>query len=54
MKKLEWKKIYHTMQDFNLKGAWIDKKGNVYMNHIEDSKYYFIYEIKNKIEDGGS
>ena len=44
-----WKKIYNTMQDFNLKGAWIDKKGNVYMSQIIDSKYYTINQVKQKV-----
>jgi hypothetical protein len=43
-----WKKIYNTMQDFNLKGAWVDKKGNVYMNQVIDSKYYTINQVKEK------
>tara|TARA_R110002110_G_scaffold269533_2_gene485223 strand:- start:882 stop:1031 length:150 start_codon:yes stop_codon:yes gene_type:complete len=49
MNKEDWKRIYNTMIEYKLKGAFISPNGLIYKSHQKDSVYYSIKQIKNKL-----
>tara|TARA_Y100000590_G_C15659338_1_gene991958 strand:- start:203 stop:352 length:150 start_codon:yes stop_codon:yes gene_type:complete len=49
MDKKEWKRIYNTMIECKLKGAFISPNGLIYKNNKDGTTYYSIKQIKNKL-----